>query len=170
MRPFQIDLLSLGPPSQKFGVGRSTWKRKKNDSLPAFSKSGKVIAPIALNYWPSFQHCGAPLHCYTRPSKVAIRRHQHFPHDLYRNYSNSGPLFLIIQFFVFSTQSIKIVGRSGPRNNKLIWNGLTSLPEQLVMFGQSNDCIQHLHRKYKTLKLLFIVLAKCSKFYLLFRH
>ena len=26
VRPFQIDLLFLGPPSQKFGVDRSTWK------------------------------------------------------------------------------------------------------------------------------------------------
>jgi len=57
-------------------------------------------------------------------AKSATHRHQRFPHGLYRNYSNYGPLFLIIIFFVFSSRSIKIVGRLGLRNNKLIWNGL----------------------------------------------
>ena len=32
-RPYQIDFLFLGPPSQKFWVGRSTWKRKENMNI-----------------------------------------------------------------------------------------------------------------------------------------
>ena len=49
VRPFQIDLLFLGPPSQKFGVGRSTWKWKKWISLKNLSKRvAKLLLQLHL--------------------------------------------------------------------------------------------------------------------------
>ena len=88
VRPFQIDLLFLGPPSQKLGVGRSTWKRKKKwislkiNCMPdtcaniqdvGLSKSAvKVLtscSPLVdstLGLQPSFRSCRYPITSFRR--------------------------------------------------------------------------------------------------------
>jgi len=113
-------------------------KKKKNIIKKLISSFSKRVAKLSLQLHLTIDlpFSTVELRCYTRPSKVATRRHQRFPRGLYRNYSNYCPLFLIIQFFVFSTRSIKIVGRSGPRNNKLIWNGLSAVMKS----GSSCGC------------------------------
>ena len=113
-------------------------KKKRNiikNSLPAFSKRvAKLSLQLHLTIDLPFSTVELRFTVTLSQAKLLPCRHQCFPCGLYRNYSNYGPLFLIIQFFVFSTRSIKIVGWSGPRNNKLIWNGLM----YLYLYNYSN--------------------------------
>ena len=99
----------------------TTWMTTSvENSLPAFSKNvAKLSLQLYLTIDPSFLQCGTPLHCYTRPSKVATCRHQCFPRGLYHNYSNYGPLFLIIQFFCFFNSVNQNCGSVGPEKQQI---------------------------------------------------
>ena len=119
VRPFQIDLLFLGPPSQIFGVGRSTRKRKKNDSLPAFSKR---VAKLSLQLHLTID---LPFSTVELRFTVTLGQAKSLPvaisafHDLYRNYSNYCPLFLIIQFFCFFNSINQNCGSVGPEKQQI---------------------------------------------------
>jgi len=52
-------------------------------------------------------------------AKSLPRRHQRFPRGLYRNYSNYGPLFLIIQFFCFFNSVNQNCGSVGPEKQQI---------------------------------------------------